>query len=230
MTCQVEFDQQIVVQAAVVNPPQQQQPAVVNPPQQQPANVNPPQQQPGNVGQAQPDLDVIEEAPEEEEEAENPPPEDPDAIDEAPEEDNNDNDDEEEEEIAPDPVEEDPWMEIEIDNPLPRPAQRFIVANSRRPHVCTPPNTFPAYCTVLIKEGEPTDHVSIRGACSILGLIRERQPNIVSNKAIVKNIKNMKYLAIEFIDEAFNTFKLPADASPMFIKIDLKAVRTNVYY
>ena len=224
--------QQIVVQAAVVNPPQQQQPAVVNPPQQQPANVNPPQQQPGNVGQAQPDLDVIEEAPEEEEEeAENPPPEDPDAIDEAPEEDNNDNDEEEEEEeIAPDPVEEDPWMEIEIDNPLPRPAQRFIVANSRRPHVCTPPNTFPAYCTVLIKEGEPTDHVSIRGACSILGLIRERQPNIVSNKVIVKNIKNMKYLAIEFIDEAFNTFKLPADASPMFIKIDLKAVRTNVYY
>jgi hypothetical protein len=234
--------QQIVVQAAVVNPPQQQQPAVVNPPQQQPANVNPPQQQPanvnpppqqqpGNVGQAQPDLDVIEEE-EEEEEAENPPPQgDPDAIDEAPEEDNaNDEEEEEEEEIAPDPAEEDPWMEIEIDNPLPRPAQRFIVANSRRPHVCTPPNTFPAYCTVLIKEGEPTDHVSIRGACSILGLIRERQPNIVSNKAIVKNIKNMKYLAIEFIDEAFNTFKLPADASPMFIKIDLKAVRTNVYY
>ena len=138
--------------------------------------------------------------------------------------------DEPEEGGADDEPPEDPWMEIEIDNPVPRPTQNFLVANSRRPHVCTPPNTFPDYCTVLIKEGEPTDHVSMRGACSILGLIRNRQPNIVSNKAVVKNIKNMKYLAIEFIDEAFNTFKLPAGGAPMFIKIDLKAVRNNVYY
>ena len=123
----------------------------------------------------------------------------------------------------------DPWMEIEIDNPQPRPNANFLVANVQRNHICTPPHEFPQYCTVLLKEGEPSDHISTRGACSILGIIRNRNPNIVPNKAVVKNIKNMKHVAIEFIDEAFNTFKLQPNSAPMWIKIDLRADR-NVYY
>ena len=123
----------------------------------------------------------------------------------------------------------DPWMEIEIDNPQPRPNANFLVANVQRNHICTPPHEFPQYCTVLLKEGEPSDHISTRGACSILGIIRNRNPNIVPNKAVVKNIKNMKHVAIEFIDEAFNTFKLQPNSASMWIKIDLRADR-NVYY
>ena len=125
--------------------------------------------------------------------------------------------------------EDSPWMEIEIDNPQPRPTSTFLVANSNRQHICTPPNTFPAYCTLLIKEGEPVDYISHRGACSILGIIRNRQPNIYTNKCIVKNIKNMKHIAIEFVDEAFNTFKLAADSPSMWIKLDLRTTK-NVYY
>jgi hypothetical protein len=120
-------------------------------------------------------------------------------------------------------------MEIEIDNPEPRPPANFLVANVMRPHICTPPHEFPAYCTVIVKEGEPTDYVATRGLCSILGLIRDKQPNVVSNKCIVKNIKNMKYLSIEFVDQALNTFKIQPNNNPMWIKIDLRASR-NVYY
>jgi len=138
------------------------------------------------------------------------------------EDDNNEEEEEEEEE-------EDPWMEIEIDNPEPRPPANFLVANVMRPHICTPPHEFPAYCTVIVKEGEPTDYVATRGLCSILGLIRDKQPNVVSNKCIVKNIKNMKYLSIEFVDQALNTFKIQPNNNPMWIKIDLRASR-NVYY
>ena len=126
--------------------------------------------------------------------------------------------------------EENPWMEIEIDNPEPRPMSTFLVANSIRPHICTPPNTFPDYCTLLVKEGEPVDYISKRGACSILGIIRNRQPNIYTNKCIVRNIKNMKHIAIEFVDEAFNTFKIAADSPfSMWIKLDLRSIK-NVYY
>jgi hypothetical protein len=125
--------------------------------------------------------------------------------------------------------EENSWMEIEIDNPQPRPTANFLVANSIRPHICTPPNSFPAYCTLLIKEGEPVDYISQRGACSILGIIRNRQPNIYTNKCIVKNVKNMKHIAIEFVDEAFNTFKIAADSPSMWIKLDLRTTK-NVYY
>ncbi len=138
--------------------------------------------------------------------------------------DNSDDDDIEEEE------EEDPFMEIEIDNPEPRPVKNFLVANSLRPHnMCTPPHTFPPYCTVLVKEGDPTDFIASRGLCSILGIIRDKQPNIVSNKCIVRNIKNMKYIAIEFIDGALNTFKIAAGGRPMWIKIDLRVIK-NAYY
>ncbi len=137
--------------------------------------------------------------------------------------DNSDDDDIEEEE-------EDPFMEIEIDNPEPRPVKNFLVANSLRPHnMCTPPHTFPPYCTVIVKEGDPTDFIASRGLCSILGIIRDKQPNIVSNKCIVRNIKNMKYIAIEFIDGALNTFKIAAGGRPMWIKIDLRVIK-NAYY
>ncbi len=139
------------------------------------------------------------------------------------EEEENDETDDDSEEV------EDPWMEIEIDNPEPRPPANFLVANVIRPHICTPPHEFPAYCTVIVKEGEPTDYVATRGLCSILGLIRDKQPNVVSNKCIVKNIKNMKYLSIEFVDQALNTFKIQPNNNPMWIKIDLRASR-NVYY
>ncbi len=139
------------------------------------------------------------------------------------EEEENDETDDDSEEV------EDPWMEIEIDNPEPRPPANFLVANATRPHICTPPHEFPKYCTVVVKEGEPTDYVATRGLCSILGLIRDKQPNVVSNKCIVKNIKNMKYLSIEFIDQALNTYKIQPNNTPMWIKIDLRASR-NVYY
>ena len=62
-----------------------------------------------------------------------------------------------------------------------------------------------------------------------MGIIRNRQPNIYTNKCIVKNIKNMKHIAIEFVDEAFNTFKLAADSPSMWIKLDLRTTK-NVYY
>jgi hypothetical protein len=113
-------------------------------------------------------------------------------------------------------------MNIEIANPRLKPATKFIVANSTRVHICTPPDTFPEYCTIILKEGEPVDYVSVRGLCSVLGIVRKPQPSIVSNKCVVKNIRNMSYFSIELIDEALNTFKIKPDGNPMWIKIDLR--------
>ena len=116
---------------------------------------------------------------------------------------------------------------MEISNPLPRPPTSFVVANSEKKHICTAPEKFPDYCTILITQGEPEDFVATRGLCCVLGIIRKASPNIVPNKCVIKRFQNLKYISLEFVDESLNTFKIAADANPMWIKLD---VSCNKYY
>ena len=120
-----------------------------------------------------------------------------------------------------------PFIQVEVGNPLPRPPTTFVVANIDKKHICTEPEKFPDYCTILVKEGEPDDYVSTRGLCCVLGLIRKTAPNIVPNKCIIKRFQTLKYISLEFVDESLNTFKIAADANPMWIKLD---VSCNKYF
>jgi hypothetical protein len=116
----------------------------------------------------------------------------------------------------------DEFLQIEIDNPKPRPPTTFNVASNVTKHICTVPEVFPDYCTVIVKEGEPDDYVSSRGPCSVLGIIRKNVPNIVSNKkCIVKRFQTLKYISLEFVDESLNTFKIAPNVNPMWIKLDV---------
>ena len=117
--------------------------------------------------------------------------------------------------------EEEEFETITIANPKPRPPQYFVVANRVQHHICTKPDIFPEYCTLILKEGEPQDYLSSRGLCSVLGLVRKSQPNIVSNNCILRNAQSIKNLSIEFVDEALNTFKVTGNKA-MWIKLDFK--------
>jgi len=117
---------------------------------------------------------------------------------------------------------------VQIPNPQPRPPASFDVANSRRKHVCTMPDVFPEYFTLVVREGEPLDHLTAsRGLCSVLGLVRKLQPNIVPNNCIVRNVQSLKSLSIEFVDESLNTIKVAARSPPVWIKLDLKCRATT---
>ena len=120
------------------------------------------------------------------------------------------------------------FIQVEIDNPFPRPPTSFMVANSVKKHICTQPEQFPEHCTILLKEGEPDDYVTSRGLCCVLGIIRKSSPNIQSNtKCIIKRFQTLKYISLEFVDESLNTFKIAPEARPMWIKIDLSC---NKYF
>jgi hypothetical protein len=119
------------------------------------------------------------------------------------------------------------FIEMEVGNHLPRPPTSFVVANSDKKHICTVPDKFPDYCTILINQGEPEDYVATRGLCCVLGLIRKSSPNIVPNKCVIKRFQNLKYISLEFVDESLNTFKIDADTNPMWIKLD---VSCNKYF
>ena len=112
---------------------------------------------------------------------------------------------------------------VQIPNPRPRPPASFDVANSRRKHVCTMPDVFPEYFTLVVREGEPLDHLTAsRGLCSVLGLVRKLQPNIVPNNCVVRNVQSLKSLSIEFVDESLNTIKVAPKSPAVWIKLDLK--------
>jgi hypothetical protein len=120
------------------------------------------------------------------------------------------------------------FIQVEINNPLPRPPATFMVANSSRKHICTAPEKFPDQCTIILKEGEPDDYVTSRGLCCVLGIIRKSAPNIQSNsKCIIKRFQTLKYISLEFVDESLNTFKIASGMQPMWIKIDLSC---NKYF
>jgi len=126
---------------------------------------------------------------------------------------NNDNDDDDE----------DDFELVQVPNPLPRPPNFFTVANSVRPHICTPPNVFPEYFTLILREGEPLDYVtSVRGHGSILGIVRKMKPSIVANTCVIKNVQTLKSLSLEFVDVSLNTIKVPLNAPSVWIKLDLK--------
>jgi hypothetical protein len=116
---------------------------------------------------------------------------------------------------------------ITIANPRPRPPKYFTVANRVQQHICTKPAIFPEYCTLILKEGEPQDYLSSRGLCSVLGLVRKSQPNIVSNNCILRNAQTIKNLSIEFVDEALNTFKVTGNKA-IWIKLDFKCTAANI--
>ena len=120
------------------------------------------------------------------------------------------------------------FIQVEINNPLPRPPASFTVANHSRKHICTAPEKFPDQCTIILKEGEPDDYVTSRGLCCVLGIIRESAPNIQSNsKCIIKRFQTLKYISLEFVDESLNTFKIESGIQPMWIKIDLSCTKYN---
>ena len=120
------------------------------------------------------------------------------------------------------------FIQVEINNPLPRPPATFMVANSSRKHICTAPEKFPDQCTIILKEGEPDDYVTSRGLCCVLGIIRKSAPNIQPNsKCIIKRFQTLKYISLEFVDESLNTFKIASGIQPMWIKIDLSC---NKYF
>ena len=122
-------------------------------------------------------------------------------------------------------------MEVQIPNPVPKPPERFPVLNFKERERCVPAADFPANCTVVLKEGEPRDYIAGRGLVSVMGILRKFQPNIVSNLAVFNNVHRAKLLHVEFIDESFNSYRVPVadpEAEPpvvsvdMFAKIDLK--------
>jgi hypothetical protein len=120
------------------------------------------------------------------------------------------------------------FIQVEINNPFPRPPTSFMVANAAKKHICTAPEKFPDHCTILLKEGEPDDYVTSRGLCCVLGIIRKSTPNIQSNtKCIIKRFQTLKYISLEFVDESLNTFKIASSVQPMWIKIDLSC---NKYF
>jgi hypothetical protein len=111
---------------------------------------------------------------------------------------------------------------IVINNPARRPPRDYIVANSTLPHICTNPLSFPDNCTLIVREGEPTDYLANRGYCSVLGLVRkEKQPNILSNGCVLRAGQNLNSLSIEIVDDAFNAYRITGEKS-MWIKIDLQ--------
>jgi len=112
---------------------------------------------------------------------------------------------------------------VQIPNPTPRPPSSFFVANIQRKHICTIPNIFPEYFTLILREGEPLDYLTpVRGLVSVLGLVRKLQPNIVSNACVVKNVQMLKSLSVEFVDESLNTIKAAPGSPAIWIKLDLK--------
>jgi hypothetical protein len=118
---------------------------------------------------------------------------------------------------------EDDYELVQIPNPYPRPPKFFTVANSARKHICTLPNIFPEYFTLILREGEPIDYLtSVRGHGSILGIVRKMQPNIVANTCVLKNVQTLKSLSIEFVDASLNTIRVALESPPVWIKLDLK--------
>jgi len=113
------------------------------------------------------------------------------------------------------------FMEVEIDNPQPRPPTTFPAANEGPRGRCDPGNRFPQFCTIVLREGERTDYLSERGFCSVMGVMREKTPNVVSNLCTLKNT-GLTYLSIEFIDQGLNTFKIAENPGtlPAFVKLD----------
>ena len=73
---------------------------------------------------------------------------------------------------------------------------------------CGPPLEFPALCTIVLKEGEPFDYLAGRGYCSVLGLFREAEPKVVSNRCVVK-IGHLRQLSLQFLAESLAAFTLP---------------------
>jgi hypothetical protein len=109
-----------------------------------------------------------------------------------------------------------------INNPARRPPTEYFVANASQPHICTDPATFPENCTLIVREGDPSDYLSTRGPCSILGIIRKsRQPNIISNGCVLRANQKVNSLSIEIIDDSLNTFKITGNTE-MWIKLDLQ--------
>ena len=142
----------------------------------------------------------------------------------AAEEDANAEDEDEEDE------DENEFMIVQVPNPNPRPPVSYTVANLPRKHICTTPNIFPEFCTLLLKEGEPTDYVKSRGLCSVLGMVRKLQPNIVSNaNCVLKNCQSLKSLSVEFVDESENTFKVPLESPAIWIKLDIQCHSSSSY-
>lgn len=134
-------------------------------------------------------------------------------------------------EIEARPLDEDDDFDlVQIPNPYPRPPTSFTVANAKRKHICTPPNVFPDYYTLILKEGEPLDYLTtVRGHGSVLGLVRKMQPNIVSNTCMLKNAQALKSLSIEFADESLNTIKAAPGSPAVWIKLDLKCQAGQQY-
>ena len=120
-------------------------------------------------------------------------------------------------------ADEDDFELVQVPNPFPRPPSFFTVANTTRKHICTLPNIFPEYFTLILREGEPIDYLtSVRGHGSVLGIVRKMQPNIVANTCVVKNVQTLKSLSIEFVDVSLNTIKVALESPPVWIKLDLK--------
>jgi hypothetical protein len=119
---------------------------------------------------------------------------------------------------------------VDIPNPLPRPPTSFVVTNLPKKHICTMPNIFPDYFSLILREGEPLDYLTnSRGLCSVLGLIRKLQPQIVPNTCIIKNVETVKSLSIEFVDESLNTIKVGPNDPPVWIKLDFRC-KTGTNY
>ena len=126
---------------------------------------------------------------------------------------------------------EDDFELVQISNPRPPPPTSFSVANTSRKHICTTPNVFPEFFTLVLREGEPLDYLTAtRGIVSVLGIVRKLQPSIVPNvPCVLKNVASVKSLSVEFVDESLNTIKVGPDSSAAWIKLDLKC-RSGLQY
>ena len=117
--------------------------------------------------------------------------------------------------------EDDDFDEIEIPNPLPVPPTKFVLANQRSSGRCVPPADFPERCTIFLREAEQQDYVTERGRCSILGVLRDSVPKLVSRSCLVSS-PFVQTLTLEFSDDHLNTYSPSTRGA--YIKADLVIV------
>ena len=117
----------------------------------------------------------------------------------------------------PDDDNEPDTMDVEVDNPEPKPADTFLLANQVPVGRCVPPAAFPTQGTIFLKEGAPTDYVSDRGACAVLALLRNTGPKLITRTCTV-SAPLVGALTLEITDDHLNTF------SPVTRDVYIKAV------
>ena len=111
----------------------------------------------------------------------------------------------------------DPFDEINIPNPEPRPSNTFLYRTSSPITVCGDVDPgFPITAYVIVKEAEPVDWIFERGPLAIAGILT-KEPNTSyrtlkhQNTMFLKNYNFVTSLTLEFMTPNFIIYQHPAN-------------------